>query len=69
MQLPLGERAPTSPFLALPQIGAPILPLALLPTNAKSALGTAYGAIEVMFVLSQLVITLLVGPPRLSTPP
>ncbi len=53
-------------ILSLMEVSAPVIPLALLPANASS-LGTAYGAIEVMFVVSQLTITLLVGVLRQSS--
>ena len=50
-------------LLSITEAFVPIIPLALLPANASS-LGTAFGAIEVVFIVTQMAINLLVGVAR-----
>mmetsp|Transcript_3127 Transcript_3127/g.10315 ORF Transcript_3127/g.10315 Transcript_3127/m.10315 type:complete len:190 (+) Transcript_3127:73-642(+) len=56
--------------LSLLEVGAPVVPLALLPRASRRAgggwvhsdrLGTAYGTIETLFILMQITITMLLG--------
>lgn len=49
--------------LSVLEVLAPIIPLALLPANARK-LGAAYGAIEVMFITIQMAIVCLLGVAR-----
>mmetsp|Transcript_32021 Transcript_32021/g.83807 ORF Transcript_32021/g.83807 Transcript_32021/m.83807 type:complete len:396 (-) Transcript_32021:879-2066(-) len=46
--------------ISIIEVFAPIIPLALLPANARK-LGAAYGAIEVMMITLQMMIVLLLG--------
>jgi hypothetical protein len=47
-------------ILAVLEVALPILPLALLPANAKK-LGVAYAVNEIMFITIQMAIVLLLG--------
>ena len=40
---------------------------AILPANAKSSLGAAFGVIEVMFITTQMAITLVLGVARTAS--
>lgn len=48
--------------LSVMTVAVPIVPLALLPSNArKPKLGAAYGTVEVMFITIQMAIVFLLG--------
>ena len=48
-------------MLSLIEIVSPIVPLALVPAAAGDVLGAAYGALEFMFQMCQMAITLSLG--------
>lgn len=52
--------------LSLMEIGAPVVPLAMLPANSQLHLGSSYAIVEMLLVLFQIGSTLLFGVLRVA---
>lgn len=50
--------------MSVMEVYVPIIPLAMLPANAGSGLGRAFGAIEVMFISTQMAVVFVLGVAR-----